>query len=314
MKLSDLVAYRNNLESMIPIDSAPFVHERLAPILHEVKTGEFQASDATEQLERDYANILDRITDFEITVDRVRESIDQTILHLEASYYAESDVLYEHMMEHDSASHTLSRQFALDEKARNFITARVQMHGNWQHAGMIIRPGHEDWITMLVGCDPLYLVDTDLNLLQPAVLRFNDQYQRRLRTYAVTERNNPTPLMSLPDQQFAYCLAYNFFNFKTESVIKSYLTDLYQKLKPGGQVAFTFNDGDLSGAVALAERHYAFYTPGRKIYQHITDLGFVIKQRYTIDAACVWVELQKPGTLTSLRGGQALAEIVPILP
>ncbi len=311
MKLSSLVAFRNNLESLIPIDSAPFVHEKLAPILHEVKTGEFQAPDATQQLEQDYKNILERITDFEITMDRVREAIDQTIQHLEASYYESSEILYQHMMEHDTVEHTLSRRFALTETAKNFITARVQMHGNWQHAGMIIRPGHEEWITMLVGCDPLYLVDNNTELLEPAVLRFNDQYQRRLRTYAVSEQNNSSPLRSLPDGQFAYCLAYNFFNFKPESVIVDYLTDLYKKLKPGAQAAFTFNDGDLSGAVDLAERHYAFYTPGRKIYQHIQDLGFVIKQKYIIDAACVWVEIQKPGELVSLRGGQSLAEVVP---
>jgi SAM-dependent methyltransferase len=311
MKLSSLVAYRNNLESMVPVDSAPFVHEKLAPILHEVKTGVFQTPEIAEQLERDYKNILDQIVNFEDTVDRVRAEIDQTIVHLEAGYYRASDLLYNDMMDHDSIQHILNRRFVIDTATKNFITARIQLHGKWQHAGMIIRPGHEDWIDLLVGCDPLYLVDTDEDLLQPAVLRFNDQYQRRLRTYVVNERTDQPVLQTLPDAQFAYCLAYNFFNFKPESVILDYLTDIYQKLKPGGSAAFTFNDGDRSGAVDLAERHYSFYTPGKKIYHHINQLGFTIQQKYTVDAACVWVEVQKPGLLTSFRGGQALAEIVP---
>lgn len=311
MKLSTLVAFRNNLESMIPVDSAPFVHEKLAPILHAVKTGEFQLPDATEQLEKDYKNILDRISDFELTIEQICQEIDQTIVHLEAAYYNESEILYQQMMDYDSHQHTLSRRFALTDAVKNFIIARIQLQGNWQHAGMIIRPGHEDWIDMLVGCDPLYLVDNHVELLQPAVLRFNDQYQRRLRTYVADERNGPGVLDLLPDEQFAYCLAYNFFNFKPESVILEYLTEIYQKLKPGGTAAFTFNDGDRSGAVDLAERHYAFYTPGRKIYRHISQLGFTVRQKYTIDAAGVWVEIQKPGELQSLRGGQSLAEIIP---
>jgi hypothetical protein len=296
---------------MIPIDSAPFVHEILAPILHEIKSSDYQSSELTEKLVKNYNEILDSIANLESTVDLVRESIDQTITHHEASLYTESEVLYTHMMEHDSVDYILDRRFALTDVAQDFIKARIQLQGNWKHAGMVIRPGREDWIDLLVGCDPLYLVDNNLGLLEPAVLRFNDQYQRRLRTYEVKELNDPFLLRDLPDQQFAYVLAYNFFNFKTENVIKTYLNELYQKLKPGGQVGFTFNDGDRSGAGALAERHYSFYTPGKTIYKHIVDLGFTIHQKYANDPACTWVEIHKPGELTSMRGGQALAEIIP---
>lgn len=309
MKLSSLVAYRNHLESMLPIDTAPLAHDRLAPVLHRVETDDFQSPELTNQLKLDYAAVIDQLSQFEDTVVKVQAAIDQTVALLETSYFQESSVLYQQMMDHDSVSHILNRRFAITESTRNFVTARIQLNGDWQHAGMIVRPGREDWIDLLVGCDPLYLVDTDLNLLQPAVLRFNDQYQRRLRTYAVNERNTDSVLGQLPDAQFAFCLAYNFFNFKPIQVINQYLTELYHKLKPGGTLAFTFNDGDRAGAVELAERHYSFYTPGRMVYQHIHQLGFVIKQQYKMDEAVSWVEVQKPGELTSIRGGQSLAEI-----
>jgi len=311
MKLSTLVAYRNKLMSMTPIDTAPLVHDKLAPILHEVKVNEFQAPDITEQLEKDYFKILDTIGEFKSTVERVKESIDSTISHLEREYYQESKSLYHDMMMYDSVEHILNRVPSLTDSAKSFLSARIQMHGDWRHAGMIIRPGREEWITMLVGCDPLYLVDTNLGLMEPAVLRFNDQYQRRLRTYEVNETANDSPLSELPAEQFAFCLAYNFFNFKPIFVIKSYLTDLFQRMKPGGTVAFTFNDCDRPGGVDLAERHFMFYTPGREIIQHLNDVGFQITQRYFVDAACTWLEVKKPGTLTSLRGGQSLARIVP---
>ena len=309
MKLSTIIAFRNQLESMIPIDTATLVHDKLAPILNQIEVNEFQSPELTQQLRNDYFEVIEKLSEFEDTISRVQDTVDLTIANLETSYYQESQVLYQQMMDHDSIEHVLNRRLIITESAKSFITARIQMHGDWRHAGMIIRPGHEDWINLLVGCDPLYLVDTDTELLQPAVLRYNDQYQRRLRTYAVDERANYSMLNKLPGQQFAFCLIYNFFNFKPINVIAQYLLELYEKCKPGGTVAFTFYDGDRAGAVALSERHYCFYTPGRKIYQYITDLGFQITQKYAIDSACIWVELQKPGALTTVRGGQALAEI-----
>jgi hypothetical protein len=44
----------------------------------------------------------------------------------------------------------------------------------------------------------------------------------------------------------------------------------------------------------------------------IEYVGFELKFRYDDDTGpSTWIELQKPGTLTSLRGGQALAKILP---
>ena len=41
----------------------------------------------------------------------------------------------------------------------------------------------------MVMFDPLYLVDLKHTLLDPAVKKFPEEYQRRLRTYVVNELN-----------------------------------------------------------------------------------------------------------------------------
>jgi hypothetical protein len=46
------------------------------------------------------------------------------------------------------------------------------------------------------------------------------------------------------------------------------------------------------------------------IYAYLEELGFKITQRQEITTAVTWVEATKPGKLTSIRGGQALAKIV----
>lgn len=310
MKLSTIVSYKNKLEGSTPLDTAPLVHSKLAPVLHSVESSEVQLLSLTEQLGKNYSNILAHLSEFEDTVESIKDEVQRLIEQLEPVYYNESWQRYIEEITFDSNEYILNRRFAYDQSVIDFITARVQSHSNWLYPGMILRPGREDWISYLVGCDPLYLVDVNTDLLEPAVLRFNDQYQRRLRTYAITESIDTPILDRLPDNQFSYCLAWNFFNYKPIEIIKAYLNEIYQKLKPGGCVSFTFNDCDRSGAVELAERKFSFYTPWRVIREHTESLGLEAREIFRIDDSCTWVELYKPGSLSSMRGGQTLAKLI----
>jgi hypothetical protein len=312
MKLSDIIAYRNHLDEATPLNGVLVAHDRLAPVLHTVKSNDIQLTHLVDRLSRDYKNVLGSIDHFERTVDDIKDEISHLIQQMEPAYFAESLRLYSQEMIHDTAEYILNRRIEITPDVAGYITARIQAHGDWHHAGMIIHPGHEEWITYLVGHDPLYLVAPMSELLDPAVLRFNDQYQRRLRTYTVTESVDNPILEYLPDNQFGFCLVYNFFNYKPQEIINQYLTEIYQKLKPGGVVAFTFNDCDHSGAAALAERSFMCYTPGRMVLAHAQAVGFQVRQRYRMNNSTTWIELQRPGQMTSLKGGQSLAKVVDI--
>ena len=72
----------------------------------------------------------------------------------------------------------------------------------------------------------------------------------------------------------------------------------------------TFNNCDHADGVKLAERAFATYTPSRRIREIATEFEYRITMFYEINTAVTWLELKKPGELTSLRGGQALARIV----
>ena len=309
MKLSSLIAYKNLLEEMIPLDTVPLAHDKLAPVLYTVQSNEVQFANLTEQLETDYRLVLEKLDQFDQTAEKIKNQIDSLIDQNESVYYENSSELYRQMMQYDSNEYVLNRQQPLTVEIKELIIARLQRHGDWHHAGMIIRPGHEDWINLLVGCDPLYLVDTNKELLDPAVLRFNDQYQRRLRTYEADESSTDAILKLLPQEQFAFCLVYNFFNFKPMELVARYLSELFYKLKPGGTVALTINDCDRAGAVKLAESGFKCYTPKSAVVAHCQNLGFELLTSFHIDAASTWLEFQRPGELTSLRGGQALAQI-----
>jgi len=182
-------------------------------------------------------------------------------------------------------------------------------YADWHYPAAIIRPGLEDFISHLVANDPLYLIDEHKDLLAPAMNKFNQQYQNRLRPYVVTESAGTNILGRLPDNQFSFFLAYNYFDHKPLDIIKIYLEEIFEKLRPGGTLGMTFSDCDYTGAVSRVENRTGYYTPGRMIVEHCAKIGYTEIFKLVNNESSTWVELQKPGSLSSLRGGQTLAKI-----
>lgn len=310
--LSNLIHYRQTLQELDIKDPGLLAHTEFGAALHQVQSSNIQLPDLSKKLESNYREISQSMSTFHFTLREIIKEVDRQIESMAPAYFAESYRLYEQEMCHESTEYILDRRLNLDPKVETYLRARLMPYSDWHHAGMILRPGREDWIEHLVGADPLYLVDVSYDLLEPAKLRWNESYQRRLRVYTINE-NNDKIVHTLPYSQFGFCLAYNFFNYKPIEVIKQYLIELHQLLKPGGTLIMTFNDCDRAGGVKLAERSFMCYTPGGIIKSLLTTLGYQITHIYNIDSACTWVEATKPGQLTSLRGGQSLAKINPIV-
>jgi hypothetical protein len=117
-------------------------------------------------------------------------------------------------------------------------------------------------------------------------------------------------LAALPNDQFGLIFAYNYFNFRPMELITRYLVEMYKKMRPGGMVIMTINDCDRAHNVELAEQKFMCYTPGRAIVQAAESAGFDIVYQHTGLGDLSWLELQRPGQISSLRGGQTLAKIV----
>jgi hypothetical protein len=126
----------------------------------------------------------------------------------------------------------------------------------------------------------------------------------------VNERHTNSILAKIPNEQFGLCLVYNFFNFRPFEIIKQWLWEIQVKLRPGGILIMTINDCDRDTAVMLVESHFACYTPGYLILDMVQSMGFEVLATWNNDGPMTWIELRKPGELTSLRGGQTLAKIV----
>ena len=310
MKLSDLVAYKMQLDKLSTRSSQREVELGLGKITHLVNTQSIQLGNFKQQLDTQYNEINQHIDQFEIQLNELKRSVQIQIELEEKYWFQESYRLYDQEMCNDSAEHVLNRRPVLDEETEHFLRARIQNYVDWQHPGIIIQPGLEKFVEDMVGFDPLYLIAQQHDLLVPAYERFPEEYQRRLRLYVVREDLDHEILEKIPNNQIGFCLVYNFFEFKPFEIVRKYLTEIYQKLKPGGTLIMTFNDCDRDKAVKLAEQHYACYTPGAMIQQFAATVGYNQVFSWNNNGPTTWLELRKPGTLTSLRGGQTLAKIV----
>jgi SAM-dependent methyltransferase len=310
MKLSELVAYKTALGKLTARTTQRDVELGLGQITHLVNSQSIQLGDFNQQLGDQYNEIYRSLDQFEVLVDALKKEVDAQIEVAEKPWFQESYRLYDQEMRNDSADHILNRRPILSEDTENFLRVRIQNYVDWQHPAMIIRPGLEKFVEDMVGYDPLYLIDQSHELLIPAVNKFPEEYQSRLRLYTVKEDIDAEILDKIPNGQFGLCLVYNFFEFKPFEIVKKYMTEIYQKLKPGGTFIITFNDCSRAKAVMLAEQRYACYTPGNLVKELAATIGYVQKFSWDNDGPTTWLELKKPGELTSLRGGQTLAKII----
>jgi SAM-dependent methyltransferase len=319
MKLSELVAYRNHL-SGFDVDNIQYTARRkLEEIVYNVKNSVIQPRAFTQTLDEDQSRVVDSFGHFSSTLAELISELDGMIDTAEKTQYAESTRLYNEEIARYGRldeptnkkvnQHILDRRMPMTPDVQQMISNRIKSYADWKYPGLIIRPGVETFVSDLVALDPLYVVDYSTELLQPALSGFPEEYQRRLRTYEQDPRS-PNVLTTMPDNQFGLCLAFNFFEFTPLEVVEQYLKSIFNKLRPGGVLAMTFNDCDRAHCVALVEKNFCFYTPGRRVTAIAKAIGYRQMFSWTDTNNLTWLELRKPGELSSNRGGQTLAKIV----
>lgn len=312
MLLSALLQYKKMLQDTRIKPASDHAYNDLFNILHIAKTSPLQFGDRTQELSDKFDKVNQSFVDFQSTMDAMIEDIDGLISAMEPAYFADSYHLYSKEMINETTEYILDRKLhQVTPEIYDFVISRVALYNSHLYPGVIIRPSKETLIQHMTGCDPLYVVDQNYDLLAPCLESFNEVYQRRIRKVIMKERSDD-PLLGqeIPDNQIGFFLIYNYFNFRPFEVITKCLKEVFEKLRPGGIVAMTFNNCDLPNGVMLAERNYMCYTPGKMIEKLAESIGYEIKFRYDTHVPNTWLELKKPGEIKTLRGGQSLAKIV----
>ena len=312
MKLSEIVSYLNLLETLDVHNEAVEATRRLSAVLHVVANHALQVDTCSQDLEQNFDAVKLGLDDFERTLGQIKHRLGQLLHQQEPVYLTESYRLFDQEMRHDGTQHILNRKLCIDSASREALQHRLKNLTDWRLPGMIIGPRTESFIEDMVPMDPLYLVDTHQDLLDPAVRNFTPDYQRRLRQYVVNDYVPRSILNEIPGGQFGVIFAYNYFNYRPMEVIRRYIQEIASKLRPGGTFIMTYNNCDRAHGIGLAERSWMCYTPKRLIVEAAINSGLELVSAADEPGDLSWIEFVRPGDIETLRGGQSLAKIIAI--
>jgi hypothetical protein len=254
------------------------------------------AIDQLNSIKEQNTHIIDNIR---LTISQIEQDIDAIGLKL----LSDST-----MFDYESARY---KKIQLDTASVDIVKTRIGKYSGWQYPGMIIQPKSKDVVDFVVASDPLYLVHFNFEQSQEVIADYSVEYQRRLRLYDFDEVN----FVKLPQAQASIVLCWELFNFLTLDLIKELLVKGYNWLQPGGVTVASYSNCDLIETANSLKFGDICYCNPRLLEQVAVDVGFEVElfDIKTADADIPnyvsWIELRKPGTLSTSKMHQALGEI-----
>lgn len=314
MKLSRLITYKHMVDGL----SVKHVYDEIESLLLHVSTDldvqNIDFENLKERIRTNREQVLGNINSIDQDLSVFKHRLAEFVRGIEEPYYAKSEMIYQEGMK-DSADYILDRhnfkKLLYQPETLEFFLSRVKDHASWKWPAAQIRPAFGEITDFMVASDPLYVVDTDPDLFKHIEKKWTPEYQRRLRYYTVNEQDRKI-LHALPHQQLGLFVAVDFFNFRPIGLITKYMQEIFGLLRPGGMAIFTYNNCDYPIGVDNFENSYYCYTPGKEIKAMCENIGFRIAASFDLENNVSWLEVQRPGTRSSLRGGQALGKIVNI--
>jgi SAM-dependent methyltransferase len=199
------------------------------------------------------------------------------------------------------------RQVPVSAEVHRFVNAKIDTYSSWQYPGLEIGPGDGEWTPLLVASDPLYIIDNHKEFLESTMSHFHEDYQRRLRPYVIDFRTND--IMALPHNQIGFAFAWNVFNFFPEFELRHYLKQVFELLRPGGAIVFSYNNCDNPTQAGFAEEGWMSWMPRTLLHTIMTELGYTDIQYHEPTLNVSMVEAKKPGVKSTSKAHQVLGEI-----
>ena len=305
MKLSELVAYRDKLRKH-DINTFSSMNTQIFDLLQaEIEDPEYL------NLFTDHRNgIMRSIDQFKSDHLDYDHKLTQRIHEQEKQYLVDSEELFNHNWPKEDPYNKRDRKLDIQKDTFDYLKARLDHYTRWDQTGLQICPSQGNLTSELVSLDPLYLIDFSDIIIKPIRDQFKEQYRNRLRSYSFPRYHPDAKMFSqLPQEQFGFILAYNYFDTMSLNYIQKMLRECYDLLKPGGTMVFTFNDCDLPHNISLVESNFKYYTPGRLVKHYLINIGFTVLKQFRETYGMAWFEVEKPGKLDSIKGGQVLAQI-----
>ena len=111
----------------------------------------------------------------------------------------------------------------------------------------------------------------------------------------------------------AFVLAWNIFNYFPLEAIKEYVKEIVKVIRPGGVLMFSYNNSDRWQGAEMVENAFMCHTPKHVLLPLVESLGLTVTASYDYDPTVSWVEIQKPGGLSTCKAHQSMGAVIQIL-
>jgi SAM-dependent methyltransferase len=309
MKLHDLVKLKHLLKDSIYVDdivnNLTNLQQRIQSVNDQMPEMDGVYSDFTNELITHYDTVLEQAQTPIQDLQKQLAEIDTRIANLTHKIFANN---YELEMYYGSVeSIRVNRKINCSQDIEEIAKQRILLHTSWRYPALEIGCRDGEWTQYLIASDPLYIMDRQKEFLDSANSRFPTGYQNRLRKYQLIDNS----LAPLPKNQFSFAFSWGYFNFISLDTMTQFLKEMYQALRPGGVFMFTYNDGDTPSGASLAESFAQSYLPKSLLIPTCQSSGFEIYAEHDYTPGVSWLEIRKPGKLSTIKAHQVLGEIKP---
>ena len=271
--------------------------------------------DGMKSISEDHASdIAGKLQELQQITDDLQTLCSDTLNSVDAEVINKSKPLFDRVYKRSSPEHERANLIStLSDQSKNEIAVRASRYTSWQHPVLEIGPGDGRWTDALVAGDPLYLVDIYQEFLDSTTKQFNEVYKRKVRCYLTGKDAQKTEvdLSALPKQQFGFIFAWEVFDYLPNQFVEEYLKQCYELLKPGGVMMFSYNNCEEHHCADFGENQFKHWMPKWFLLDMIKRQFFEVIVAMSSEDTVHWVEIKKPGTLTSIVTSQTLAQILP---
>ena len=311
MKLSELVKQRRMLQTSKPNKMSDQWAQFKSDMIKTMTWKSVISADRQSHLQTKLKMVTSAFGHVEQYMDETIAELTEQIKQLEQTAYPQSYKWYvEKKLPEEADPGTVEHKpIRLLERNHNILDKRMKLYNDWRFPGMCIQPRH-GWVENIASCDPLYMVDYEKEHCETSSKVFNEQFQKKIRTYKMNVWHPKAERIFeyLPQNQFGFVLSFNWLNFMPREGIKQVYQEIFELLRPGGIFMHSYNNCEYHATCRLFEHGTHPYMTSSQIRELAQSAGLEYHFEHS-DRGFDWLELRKPGELQSIRGGQALGKI-----
>jgi SAM-dependent methyltransferase len=305
--LYDLVMLRKALVENFVTDEVEQtiikLQEQIDGIHRQVAVIDQQHQDYINEVVRHYSRVLESVRSPSAEFKKKIQEIDDQITAVSHDLFANNYDLEQ--FDGGVEGVRVNRHIHLRPEIEEHVRQRIVLYNSWQYPALEIGCRDGEWTQHLVSADPLYIMDKYQEFLNNTDSKFPAAYQRRLRKYKL----NNYDFSVLPQGQFGFIFSWGHFNYVSLDTITQVLRGIMNLLRPGGVFMFSYNNGDTPAGAGMAESFAQTYIPQSILLPTCKSLGFEILHIVDEEPNISWVEIRRPGKLSTIKVAQVMGKV-----